>query len=175
MTIESLGSYVPSKFFRINELGLWAADHALVWSGVGLVVFGLAAWPPALLLGWMALALAFFAWVTEWNGMALPRPGRLPIRSCGCGDPVAFTVRHRDRVWLFSREDDAASGWSDTYTVRHRLNGTDVEPPWGLPLAPGNDWSLHGQAPVASLRFEHHERVSYVTRGSLERALQAGA
>jgi hypothetical protein len=175
MTIESLGSHVPSKFFRINELGLWAADRALIWGGVGLVAFGLAAWQPALLLGWMSLALAFFAWVSEWNGIALPRPGLVPIRGCGCWEsPLAFTVRHRNRVWLFTRDDDAASGWSEAYTVRHKPNGARWElplaPSWEL-LAPGNDWSLHGHVPVASLRFEHHERISYVASGSLDRAL----
>lgn len=30
---------------------------------------------------------------------------------------------------------------------------------------------MRGRTPVAHLCFEHHERVSYVTRGSLERAL----
>jgi hypothetical protein len=34
-------------------------------------------------------------------------------------------------------------------------------------------WSLRGRVPVDDLRFEHHERVTYVTRGSLERSLSA--
>jgi hypothetical protein len=124
----------------------------------------------------MALALAFFAWVTEWNGIALPRPGRTPIRSYGCWEtPLAFTVRRRDKVLLFIREDDTEKGgWSDTYTVRERQGGQDVDPRWELPLAPGNEWSAPlGRAPVASLRFEHHERVSYIQSDSLERACRS--
>ena len=154
-------------------VGLWAADRGLVWGGLALVVLGLRVWPLGLQLGWMALALAFFAWVTEWNGIALPRPGRIPIRSYGCWDtPLAFTVRHRERVLLFTRDDDLANGWSDAYTMRERPD-TDVDPRWELPLAPGNEWSLLGRAPVASLRFEHHERVSYVQSDSLERACRS--
>jgi hypothetical protein len=131
------------------------------------------AWQPALLLGWMALTLAFFAWVTESDGIALPRPGRVPIRSYGCWEtPLAFIVRHRDRIWLFTRDDDPADGWSDTYTVRERPGSADVDPWWEGTLAARNEWSLRGRAPAASLRSEHHERVRYVGRGSLERALR---
>jgi len=43
-----------------------------------------------------------------------------------------------------------------------------------LPPATRSEWSLRGRVPAADLRFEHHERVSYVTRGSLERSLSGG-
>ncbi len=124
-------------------------------------------------LGWLALGLAFFAWVAETNGIPLPRPGRSPIVTRGCWEtPLAFTVRHRDSMLLFTREDDPdRGGWSDVYSVRQRPKGAGADPRWELPLSPVSDWSLRGRTPVASLRFEHHERVSYVDRGSLERAL----
>lgn len=156
--------------------GLWLADHALAAGGLVLVALGMAAWPPALPLGWAALGLAFFAWVAETDGIALPRPGRVAIRSLGCWDtPLAFTVRRGDRVLFFVREEDPErGGWSDVYAVRDRPNGTGFEPCFELPLGPRSEWSLRGRIPIAALRFEHHERVSYVTRGSLERAL-AGA
>jgi hypothetical protein len=151
----------------------WVADHVLAAGGLVLVVLGLTAWPLALPLGWAALGLAFFAWVAEADGIALPRPGRMPIRTYGCWDtPLAFTVRRRRAVLLFTREEDLErGGWSDTYTVRQRPDGDGFDPKFELPLAPTNDWSLRGQTPVANLRFEHHERVCYVQRGSLERAL----
>ena len=177
MAKRPLASTIPSKSLRINALQPLVIDHALVWAGFALVALGLAAWPPATLLGWMALSLAFFAWMTEWNGIALPRPGRVPIRYCCCWEsPLAFTVRHRNRVWLFTREDDAESGWSDAYTVRQKPNADPrwehpLAPSWEIELAPGNDWSLHGRVPVASLRFEHHERISYIACASLDRAL----
>jgi hypothetical protein len=157
--------------FRVR-VGLWAADNALVWGGLALVGLGLTAWPLGLQLGWMALALAFFAWVTEWNGIALPRPGRMPIRSYGCWEtPLAFTVRHREKVLLFTRDDDTENGWSEAYTVRERPHGEGADPRWELPLGPEGAWTLRGKTPVGSLRFEHHERVSYVQSDSVERAL----
>lgn len=153
--------------------GLWLADHGLAVGGLALLVLGATAWPLALPLGWTALGLAFFAWVAEADGVALPRPGRVAIRTCGCWDtPLAFTVRRGDRVLFFVREEDPErGGWSDVYTVRDRPNGTDFEPCFELPLGPRSEWSLRGRTPVATLRFEHHERVSYVTRASLERSL----
>jgi hypothetical protein len=157
-------------------VGLWLADHGLAVGGLALLVVGAAAWPLALPLGWAALGLAFFAWVAETDGVAVPRPGRVAIRACGCWEtPLAFTVRRGERVLLFVREDDPERGdWSDVYTVRDRPNGTGFEPCFELPLGPRSEWSLRGRTPVATLRFEHHERVSYVTRRSLERSL-AGA
>jgi hypothetical protein len=84
-------------------------------------------------------------------------------------------VRRGDRGLFFVREEDPERGdWSDVYAVRDRPNGTGFEPCFELPLGPRSEWSLRGRIPIAALRFEHHERVSYVTRGSLERAL-AGA
>lgn len=158
-------------------MGLWLADHGLAVGGLALLLVGATAWPLALPLGWAALGLAFFAWVAETDGVALPRPGRVAIRTCGCWDtPLAFTVRRGDRVLFFVREDDPErGGWSDAYTVRDRPNGVDFEPCFELPLGPRSEWSLRGRTPVASLRFEHHERVSYVTRESLERSLALAA
>lgn len=70
-------------------------DHALPAVGLGLLLLGVTALPPALTLGWAVLALAFFAWVAEADGLAVPRPGRAPIRTYGCWEtPLAFTVRH---------------------------------------------------------------------------------
>jgi hypothetical protein len=158
-------------------LGLWLADHGLAAGGLALLVVGATSWPLALPLGWTALGLAFFAWVAEADGIAVPRPGRVAIRTCGCGEtPLALTVRHRGTVLLFVRDEDLdRGGWSDVYTVRERPNGTDFDPCFELPLGPRSEWSLRGRAPVGGLRFEHHERVSYVTRGSLERSLACAA
>ena len=158
-------------------MGLWLADHGLATGGLALLVLGATAWPLALPLGWTALGLAFFAWVAEADGVAIPRPGRVAIRTCGCWEtPLAFTVPRGDRVLLFVREDDPErGGWSDAYTVRDRPNGTAFEPCFELPLGPRSEWSLRGRTPVATLCFEHHERVSYVTRESLERSLACAA
>jgi hypothetical protein len=160
-----------------RETSLWLADHALVASGLGLLVLGATVSPLALPLGWAALGLAFFAWVAEADGVAMPRPGRVAIRTCGCWEtPLAFTVRRGGRVLFFVREEDPEQGgWSDVYTVRDRPNGTDFEPCFELPLGQSSEWSLRGRTPVATLRFEHHERVSYVTRKSLERSLAGAA
>ncbi len=153
--------------------GLWMADHALALGGLALVALGLTGLPFANPLGWAALGIAFFAWVAEADGIALPRPGRAAIRTCGCWEtPLAFTVRHRDRVLLFTRDEDPdRGGWSDVYTVHERPGGARCDPRWELPVGDGSGWSVRGRAPVGALRFEHHERVSYVERGSLERAL----
>lgn len=155
------------------RLGLWLADHALALGGLALVALGLAGSPLALSLGWAALGIAFFAFVAQADGLAVPRPGRAAIRTCGCWEiPLAFTVRHGGRVLLFTRDEDVdRGGWSDVYTVRERPAGAGFDPRWELPLGPGNGWSLRGLAPVGALRFERHERVSYVERRSLGRAL----
>ena len=154
-------------------MGLRLADHGLAVGGLVLVVLGATAFPLALPLGWTALVLAFFAWVAEADGIALPRPGRAVIRTQGCWEtPLAFAVRHGDTSLLFTRDEEPdRGGWSDSYTVRERPDGADVDPRWELPLAPGNEWPLRGRILAATLRFEQHGRVSYVTRGSLERAL----
>jgi hypothetical protein len=157
-------------------MGLWLADHALSASGLVLLVLGATAWPPALPPACAALGLALIVSLAEADGIAVPRPGRAPIRTCGCWEaPLAFTVRRGDRVLFFVREEDPErGGWSDVYTVRDRPNGTDFEPCFELPLGARSEWTLRGRTPVATLRFEHHDRVSYVTRRSLERSL-AGA
>jgi hypothetical protein len=160
---------------RFQGFAIWTADHALGWGGLALLVLGVTAWRPALYLGSTALPLAFIAWVTEWNGIAVPRPGRVPIMTRGCWEtPFAFTVRRRKAVWLFSRDGKAGDGceWSQTYAVRRRPDEGDVDPRWELPLPAVNDWTLVGRIPAASLRFEHHERVSYVHVGSLDQALE---
>jgi len=95
--------------------------------------------------------------------------------------PLAFSVRRGERVLLFFCEwDPGPEGgvWSDVYTVCERPRGPDgfdgFEPLYSLPPATiPSGWSLRGRVPVDDLRFEHHERVVYVTRGSLERSLSA--
>ena len=181
--LDTLASAPPLWAERLEEVvmahpfargvGLWLADRALVGGGLVLVVVGVAASPTALSLGWAALGLAFFAWVAEADGLALPRPGRVAIRTCGCWEtPLAFTVRRRNRMLLFVREEDPdRGGWSDTYAVRDRPNGTAIEPCFELPVGPRSEWSLRGRVPVGTLRFEHHERVCYLTRRSLSRSL----
>jgi hypothetical protein len=154
--------------------GSWLADHRLAMGGLALLVLGAATSWWAMSLGWAALAIAFFAWVAETDGLAVPRPGRVAIWPGGCGEsPLAFTVRRRDKVLFFVREEAPGEGWSSVYAVHVKPNGTGFEPYFFLPSTPGVEWSLRGRVPAADLRFEHHERVSYVTRGSLERSLSA--
>jgi len=181
--LDVLASAPPLWVERLEEamrgnpvrrgMGLWLADHGLAAGGLALVLLGATAWPIALPLGWTALVLAFFAGVAEADGIALPRPGRAVIRPYGCWEtPLAFAVRHGDAALLFTRDEEPdRGGWSDSYTVRQRPDGADVDPRWELPLAAGSEWSLRGRTLVATLCFEQHGRVSYVTRGSLERAL----
>jgi hypothetical protein len=157
--------------------GFWLADHGLAMGGLVLLAVGAATSWWAMSLGWAALAIAFFAWVAEADGLlALPRLGRVAIRTySGLEPPLAFSVRRGERVLLFVREEDPErAGWSDAYTVRDRPRGTDYfKPGYALPPATRSGWSLRGRVPVDDLRFEHHERVVYVTRGSLERSLSA--
>jgi hypothetical protein len=190
--LDMLASAPPLWAERLEEamkgnpvgrgMDFWVADHALPVGGLALLVLGATVWPLALPLGWAALGLAFFAWVAEADGVAVPRPGRVAIRTCplvGGWDthPLAFTVRRGDRVLFFVAEDPERGGWPppwplpDVYTVRDRPNGTDFDPCFQLPVGACTEWSLRGRTPIATLRFEHHERVSYVTRSSLERSL----
>lgn len=139
---------------------------------ISLLAAGLYAGPVVAGFGWLALVLAFFAWVAEADGIALPRPGCLAIRTTGCWEtPLAFTVRHRDRVFLFAREDAPDGGWAEEYTIRQRSRDADAR--WALPIAEADGWSICGRAPVGLLGFEHHGRVSYVHRRSLDQALSA--
>jgi hypothetical protein len=156
--------------------GFWLADHGLAVGGLALLAVGAATSWWAMSLGWAALAIAFFAWVAEAEGFAVPRPGRVAIRGGGFEIPLAFKLRRGERVLLFVCEEDPERGvWSDVYTVSDRPKGTDgIEPCYALPPATTpSGWSLRGRVPVDDLRFEHHERVTYVTRGSLERSLSA--
>ena len=161
--------------------GFWLADHGLAVGGLALLAVGAATSWWAMSLGWAALAIAFFAWVAEADGLAVPRPGRVAIRGGGLEVPLAFSVRRGERVLLFFCEwepNPERGVWSEVYTVCERRQGTDgfdgFEPFYSLPPATiPSGWSLRGRVPVDDLRFEHHERVSYVTRGSLERSLSA--
>ena len=160
--------------------GFWLADHGLAMGGLVLLAVGAATSWWAMSLGWAALAIAFFAWVAEADGLlALPRLGRVAIRTGGLEPPLAFKVRRGERVLFFvCEEDPERGGWSDVYTVLDQPKGTDgsdgFEPLYSLPPAtPPSGWSLRGRVPVDDLRFEHHERSTYVTRGSLERSLSA--
>ena len=155
-----------------SDARLRLLNGALPLLGLVLLVIGAAGVPVALVLAWTALALAFIGWLAEAEGFAVPWPGRLPIRSYGCWEtPLAFSVRHAGRELLFNREEDELGAWSSEYTVRECTGGGEL--PSEPASAPSGSWSLHGRAPVGELQFEHHERVSYVTRRSLERALRA--
>ena len=161
--------------------GFWLADHGLAMGGLALLAVGAATSWWAMSLGWAALAIVFFAWVAEADGLlALPRLGRVAIRTGGLEPPFAFKVRRGERVlFFFCEEDLERGGWSDVYTVLDRPKGTDGFEPRATtcyslpPAAIPSGWSLRGRVPVDDLRFEHHERSTYVTRGSLERSLSA--
>jgi hypothetical protein len=148
-------------------------NGALPLAGLVLLVIGATGVPVALVLAWTALALAFIGWLAEADGLAVPRPGRVPIQSYGCWEtPLAFGVCHAGRELLFSREETELGDWSNEYIVRERPLASGVDPRFELPVTESGSWSLRGRAPVGALQFEHHERVSYVTRRSLERALR---
>ena len=155
--------------------GFSLADHGLAMGGLALLAVGAATSWWAMSLGSAALAIAFFSWVAESEGFAVPRPGRVAIRRGGGDIPFAFKVRRGERVLFFVREEDPErEGWSDVYTVLDRPKGTDgFEPCYYLHTTIPSGWSLRGRVPVDDLRFEHHEQVLYVTRGSLERSLSA--
>jgi hypothetical protein len=153
------------------QQGLWVADHALLAGGLTLLLAGVTLLPLVLPLAWLALALAFLTWFAEVEGFALPRPGRARIHTYGCWDiPLAFSVRHQGKTLLFTRED-VPDGWAPDYTVRALLSAGHVEPHWELPLPEGVAFPVLGRTPVRGLRFEHHERISYVSRRTLVRAL----
>ena len=61
--------------------GFWLADHGLAMGGLALLAVGAATSWWAMSVGWAALAIAFFAWVAEADGFAVPRPGRVAIRT----------------------------------------------------------------------------------------------
>ena len=189
VALDTLVSAPPLWVERLEETmkghsadrrwGFWLADHGLALGGLALLAVGAATSWWTMSLGWAALAIAFFAWVAETEGLAVLRPGRVAIRRGGFDIPLAFKFRRRGRVLLFiCEEDPERGGWSDVYTVLDQPKGTDgsdgFEPLYSLPPAtPSSGWSLRGRIPVGDLRFEHHERVVYVTRGSLERSLSA--
>lgn len=148
----------------------WLLDQALPFAGFALLVFGLVARPALLPLAWLALGLTLFRWVAEADGVAWPlRVGRRPVQTVGCWEvPLAFTIRHRGETLLFARnEDSAEGGWADSFAVYAAAPGFSA----GRELPVGRGWTLRGRAPVAALRFERHERVLYVERRSLERAV----
>ena len=120
--------------------GFWLADHGLAMGGLALLAVGAATSWWAMSLGWAALAIAFFAWVAEAEGFAVPRPGRVAIRRGGFDIPLAFNVRRGERVLFFvCEEDPERGGWSDVYTVLDQPKGTDgsdgFEPLYDLPPA----------------------------------------
>jgi len=162
--------------------GFWLADHGLAVGGLALLAVGAATSWWAMSLGWAALAIAFFAWLAESDGFAVPRPGRVAIRRGGFDTPLAFKVWRGERVLLLVCEwDPERGGWSDVYTVLDQPKGTDgsdgFEPlyylPPNLPSLIRSGWSLRGRVPLDDLRFEDHERSTHVTRGSLARSLSA--
>jgi hypothetical protein len=184
--IDTLVSASPLWAERLEETmkghsadsrwGFWLADHALAIGGLALLAVGGATSWWATSLGSAALATAFLAWVAEADDLlALPRLGRVAIRPGGLEPPLVFSVRRGERVLLFVCEEDSErGGWSDVYTVLDRPKDADgFEPCYNIPPATRNGWSFRGRVPVDHLRFEHHERRSYVTRGSLERSLAA--
>ena len=110
--------------------------------------------------------------LAEATSTAPSRQERIPIRSYDCWEtPVAFGVCHQGYELLFSREEDERGGWSPDYTVRARPRLGDAQPRSELSWVAKGGWVVLGRAPVNALRFERDKDASYVSRGSLERAL----
>ena len=156
--------------------GFWLADHGLAMGGLALLAVGAATSWWAMSLGWAALAIAFFAWVAEADGLR-----RAP--SGAGGDPDGRRLRHTPRLHRPARGAGALlrpRGGPRARRLVGRVHG--ARPTEGhrrlrafyfFPPSTPSGWSLRGRVPVDDLRFEHHERVIYVTRGSLERSLSA--
>ena len=88
--------------------GFWLADHGLAIGGLALLAVGAAtSWWAMSLVGWVALAIAFFAWVAETDGSS-PCPVWGGWRSGGGGFdmPLVFKVRRGKRVLFFVCEED---------------------------------------------------------------------
>ena len=153
-----------------GRAGYRILDAGLPVAGLALLVAGVTVAPAALTLAWLALGLSLFRWVAEADGLPWLRPGRAPIQPVGCWSvPLAFTVRHRGETLLFARaEDSGEGGWSNAYTVYEGPRGAQAT--WEWPVT-GGGWARRGRAPVEELRFERHERVCYVDRRSLARAV----
>lgn len=151
---------------------LWLADHALPVAGVALLVAGQAGAGWLTPLGWGALGLAALGWLAESNGYAIPRLGRAPIASTGCGEvPLAFGVSRRGRYFLFTREIEQMSDpWPSEYSVYELPSVNKWQACNGLGKPPADAHGFNARVPVTELRFEHHER-SYVDSVSLGRAL----
>ena len=151
---------------------LWLADHALPVAGVVLLAAGQlwAGWLAP--LGWAALGLAVLAWLAESNGYAIPRPGRAPIVTVGCGEvPVAFGVSQGGRHFLLTRGVDQAGGdWPDEYAVFELPSLGEGQVRTAAFQPPADAQGFNARVPLAALRFEHHEH-SYVDSASLGRAL----
>lgn len=151
-----------------GRTGYWVVDHGLAAAGFALLVAGVTIAPLALTGAWLALGLSLCRSLAEADGVPWPlRLGRRAVETVGCWEaPLAFTIRHRGETLLFARaEDPVRGGWSDAYTV---YAGAGTAGP--LPVS-ASAWTRRGLAPVASLAFERHERVCYVQRRSLERAV----
>ncbi len=150
----------------------WLADHTLAVAGVALLVAGQVGVGWLTPLGWAAIGLAALGWLAESNGYAIPRPGRAPIASMGCGEvPVVFGVSRRGRHFLFTREVEQISDpWPSEYSVYELPSVSRWQACNGLGKPPADASGFNARVPVSELRFEHHER-SYVDSASLGRAL----
>ncbi len=157
--------------------GFWLADHGLAMGGLALLAVGAATSWWAMSLGWAALAIAFFAWVAEADGLlALPRLGRVAIRTGGLEHTLRLQASGAGSGCSSSsarRTPSEETGRTCTRcsTGRRAPTASSLAP--SLPPTNPSGWSLRGRVPVDDLRFEHHERSTYVTRGSLERSLSA--
>ena len=156
-----------------SETRLRLLDGALPAAGLVLLVVGSAGVPLATGLAWTALGLAFSAgWPRPTDGPGRGRDGCGSAATAAGRTPLAFGVCHGGRELLFSREEDEHGGWSNEYTVRDRPRIGNADPRYALDAGASGSWTLRGRIPVSQLRFEHRERVSYVTRRSLEQALR---
>jgi len=144
--------------------GFSLADHGLAMGGLALLAVGAAT-------SWWAMSLAGQHWRSPFSpggrggGLRRAPPRAGAIRTGGGDIPFAFKVRRGSGCSSSSaRRTPSEEAGRRVHRARpaerHRRLRALLLPPHRHP----SGWSLRGRVPVDDLRFEHHERVLYVTR-----------
>ena len=142
-----------------DRRGLWLVDHGLAMAALPCCAVGAATSRWAMSLGWAARRSPFSPGRPRTEGFAVPRPGRVAIRTAAATYPPPSN-RRGERVSLRPRGGPERGGWSDVNTVLDRPKGTDgFEPRYDSTPRP-HGWSLRGRVPVDDLRSSTTGRFS---------------